>query len=305
MSLSKKIKIGLDETRILILGSQILLGFGFQVAFRQGFQNPTKLDASFAVAGVSLITLTVGLIISPSAQHRLVEEGRDTFRLLGVIRRYAAFALAPFAVALAIDVFLAAERVAGRLAGFAGAALGAAAGFFWYGYAYWKRSRGPHRQSGEPKGSAETAESTSLAKKIEQMLTETRVVLPGAQALLGFQLIIVFSEPFEKLAAAARGVHLAALGCVALAAIWLMTPAACHRIAFDGEDSEGFHRLGTRFLLAATGALALGIAADLGVVVDKLLNSAAAGMAAGGLSATVLLGLWLVYPLVLRSRKTR
>ena len=193
--------------------------------------------------------------------------GKNTFRLLGVIRRYAAFALAPFAAALAIDVFLATERVAGRLAGFAG-----------------RRSGPPPASSGTvmPIGSGtggrmgreagqgpeETTEPTSLGKKIEQMLTETRVVLPGAQALLGFQLIIVFSEPFEKLAPAARGVHLAALGCVALAAIWLMTPAACHRIAFDGEDSEDFHRLGTRFLLAATGALALGIAADLGVVVQ-------------------------------------
>ena len=141
MSLSKKIKVGLDETRILILGSQILLGFGFQLAFRPGFQDPSKLDETFAVAAVVLITLTVGLIISPSIQHRIVEEGKDTLRLVGAIRRYAAYALAPFAIALGIDVFLATERVAGRVAGLAGAALGAAAGFFWYGYAYWKRRK--------------------------------------------------------------------------------------------------------------------------------------------------------------------
>jgi hypothetical protein len=30
MELSKKIKIGLDETRMLILGAQILLGFQFR-----------------------------------------------------------------------------------------------------------------------------------------------------------------------------------------------------------------------------------------------------------------------------------
>ncbi len=115
-------------------------------------------------------------------------------------------------------------------------------------------------------------ESTPLDRKIEQMLTETRVVLPGAQALLGFQLIIVFSDAFEKLTAGAKGMHLAALGCVALAVIWLMAPASFHRIVYAGEDTAEFHRLGTRFLLASSLALAFGIAGDLGVVVGKVLE---------------------------------
>ena len=34
----------------------------------------------------------------------------------------------------------------------------------------------------------EEASSTPLHAKIEQMLTEARVILPGAQALFGFQL---------------------------------------------------------------------------------------------------------------------
>ncbi len=39
MSLSKKLKVGLDETRILILVSQILLGFQLQGAFRPTFEQ--------------------------------------------------------------------------------------------------------------------------------------------------------------------------------------------------------------------------------------------------------------------------
>ena len=42
-------------------------------------------------------------------------------------------------------------------------------------------------------------EHAPLHARIEQMLTETRVILPGAQALLGFQLVIVLSGTFEKL----------------------------------------------------------------------------------------------------------
>ena len=82
-----------------------------------------------------------------------------------------------------------------------------------------------------------------------------------------------------------------------------MAPAAIHRIAFDGEDSEEFLQLGTRFLLGASAALAIGIAADLGVVVDKLLDWPQAGLAAGVLSGVALLGMWLAYPMALRIRR--
>lgn len=302
MSLAKKVKVGLDETRILILGSQILLGFGFQTVFRPGFQNPPLHDRLAQSAALGLITIAVGLIIAPSAQHRIVEGGADTKRLLDEIRWCATWALAPFALSLGLNVFLAAERVTGTWPGAAiGAGICAAAAAFWFALE-WARMRTEGRELREKERDEPEREHTPLDKKIEQMLTETRVVLPGAQALLGFQLIIVFSDTFEKLPAAAKGLHLAALGCVALSVIWLMAPAAYHRIVYAGEDAPDFHRTGTRFLLAASFALAVGIACDLGVVVGKVLGSGAAGAAAGALSFTLLTGMWHAYPAWLRSR---
>jgi hypothetical protein len=73
---------------------------------------------------------------------------------------------------------------------------------------------------------------TPLTIRIEHMLTEARVVLPGAQALFGFQLSIVLTRSFAELSAAARAIHAASLCLVALAIILLMAPAAYHRIAF-------------------------------------------------------------------------
>ena len=58
------------------------------------------------------------------------------------------------------------------------------------------------------------------------MLTEARVILPGAQALLGFQLVIVLTGAFEKLPDISRLMHGLALLCVALSVTLLMTPAA-------------------------------------------------------------------------------
>ena len=70
----------------------------------------------------------------------------------------------------------------------------------------------------------------SLKSKIEQMLTEARVIIPGAQALLGFQLIAVLTKAFNELPSAFKYVHCVALSAVTLSVILLMTPAALHRI---------------------------------------------------------------------------
>ena len=56
------------------------------------------------------------------------------------------------------------------------------------------------------------------------------MVLPGIQALFGFQLIAVFNRPFFDLATADRLLHLAALLLVAVAIGLIMAPAAHHRL---------------------------------------------------------------------------
>src|SRR5712672_57448 len=95
-------------------------------------------------------------------------------------------------------------------------------------------------------------EQTELHEKIDAMLTEARVILPGAQALLGFQLAIVLTEAFEKLPLPVKLTHGAALIFVALSTVLLIAPAAYHRIVYAGEDSDAFHRIGSRFVTWST-----------------------------------------------------
>ena len=74
--------------------------------------------------------------------------------------------------------------------------------------------------------------SSQTKVKIEQMLTEARVVLPGAQALFGFQLAIVLTQSFEQLPSASKITYVASLFLVALPIVLLMAPAAYHRIVY-------------------------------------------------------------------------
>ena len=137
---------------------------------------------------------------------------------------------------------------------------------------------------------------TPLHVKIEQMLTEARVILPGAQALFGFQLAIVLTQTFETLPALSRMVHALSLGLVALAVMLLMAPAAYHRIVYAGEDSDDMHRVGSVLVTAATLPLALGLTGDIYVVIGKIIGPTI-GLAAAAFGLIVLIGLWYGYPL--------
>src|SRR5947207_9587775 len=73
----------------------------------------------------------------------------------------------------------------------------------------------------------EPAKATPLNAQVEQLLTEARVIIPGAQALLGFQFAVTLTRAFEQLPPGAKLAHTIALLCVALAVILLMAPAHC------------------------------------------------------------------------------
>ena len=154
------------------------------------------------------------------------------------------------------------------------------------------------------RGQSNERTGTPLQVKIEQLLTEARVVLPGAQALLGFQLAIVLTRTFEQLPKVSIVVHAASLFLVALAVIMLMAPAPYHRIVYAGENTEDMYRVGSVLVMAATLPLGLGLAGDVYVVIAKISGSFAIGSFTGGLAFVFLIGLWYLYPIIVARRST-
>jgi hypothetical protein len=297
MALKDKVKTALDETRLLILGSQILFGFQLNGMFQDAFEQLSPLGRALNACGYFLMAITVGLLIAPSMQHRLVEEGQDTQRIHRATTVFAPLALIPFAPSLGITFYIVLERHAGALlAAAAGGAFAVVALFFWFGIA--RMIKPP-----EKKMAAEKEEKTPLHTRIEQMLTASRVILPGAQAILGFQFAIMLTKAFDQLPPSARAVHIAALALVALAVILLMTPAAIHRITFAGENSERFHTIGSRFVVAAAVPLGLGISLELFVALVRVTQSPALGILGACAIGALFAGLWFVHPLLLRARQ--
>jgi hypothetical protein len=301
MSPEKRIKIALDENRMSIMGVQILFGFQLQAPFQRMFDAlPDGLKYASLVAFM-LLTAAIALLIAPSAYHRIVTKGGVEASLEHGITCLIDGALALLGLAVALDLYLAGEHIIGGWAGLVFALVfGFLAFAFWYGIALVHRAARSRKKEAHAMAKNTV---TPLEDRIDFVLTEARVVLPGVQALLGFQLVVILSEAFEKLPAAAALVHLAALGAVAISIVLLIAPAAHHRIVYGGEDSESFLGIATAYLVGATVFLALGIAGEWYLIAAKILKSEVWGIVGAASSALLCLGLWHVLPLIARSRR--
>jgi hypothetical protein len=306
--LKDKIQNALDEGRMLVLGSQVLLGFQYRSAFEPGFEKLLFSSQYLKLGALCLMLITIGLLLTPGAHHRIVEKGEDTHELHRFATKVMNCALLPFAVALGVDVYVSAERTLGLTSALMmGAVTGLVALFFWYGLELKRRGeREPNIREEQEMDREEEAQSqqgnSKIKDKIQHVLTECRVVLPGAQALLGFQFVTTLMEAFEKLPASSKYVHLASLVLVAVSIVFLMTPAAYHRIVERGEETEHFHSFASRMLIAAMVPLALGISGDLFVVVRKITGSATSAIGSAAVSLVFFYGLWFGLTVYRRGR---
>jgi hypothetical protein len=283
---------------MLILGAQILLGFQFRGVFSDGYEQLPSSVRYLDGLALALMVCVVGLLITPGPYHRIVEGGEDSEHLHRLATVIAELALFPFALALGVDIVITAGRIFGEAAGaVAGITVTAVAIGFWYGFPRLRKRHIGEQERAMTSDQTGKPSATPLHAKIEQMLTEARVVLPGAQALLGFQLAIVLTQSFGQLPGVSKTMHAASLFLVALAVILLMAPAAYHRIVYAGEDTEDMYRVGSAMVTMATVPLALGLAGDIYVVIAKIAGSPTAGWLAGALGLVTLIGLWHAYPL--------
>ena len=300
-NLGHKVKTALDESRMLILGASVLLGFQYRAPFESGFASLTPTSQYLKMAGLWILLIAIALIMSPGSYHRIVWQGNDSKDLHDFTTRVMDVALLPFLTALGIEFYVVVGRFLGQAGGVtAGTMTAAAALFFWYGPALVRRQKDRQKR-----GSSREMQRTPLKDRVEQVLIEARVLLPGVQALIGFQLATMLMDGFDKLPASSRYVHLISLFLMGLSVILLMTPAAYHRIVERGEDTEEFHRVASMLLLIVMLPLPLGICGDLYVVFRKATDSVAFSMVSAILMLTFFYGLWFGFTAYRRAQLTR
>ncbi len=299
--LKDKIENALNEARILILGGQVLIGFSYRAVFEPGFRGLTSFSRTLLTVSLGLMLVGLGLALSPASYHRIVEAGQISERFHRFLTVVLDIGLLPFAFALGAGMYVAGERLGNtRLAIVAGLLTLTAALASWYGLELFKRLReegrgrvsATVRPSGTMPNQLGEVQQPSLTEKIKEVLIEARMVLPGAQALLGFQFIIILMDGFNELPVSSQYIHFASLAASAICTILLITPAAYHRIVLAGEDSEDFHQFAGRIMLVSMFFIGLGSSGDFYVVCRKVTGSVPLSI---GLSAALLAffyGLW-------------
>lgn len=296
---NRKLRYALDEARILVLGSQVLLGFEYRAFLEARFEGLPDWARAAKLAALCVMLVAFAILLSPAAYHRIAADGEDRPDVLRLSTVALDLALLPIGLALGLDVAIAVLPVLGaRGAAAAGLAAAAVALGAWYGVT-------SRRAAARPSPPEPEMEPARLSEKIDQVLTETRMALPGAQALLGFQLAGTLVEPFAALPRTSQLVHVSALGAVTLAVILLVLPAAYHRIAERGEETERFLRVASGLLLAGLGAVALGLSADLYVVARKVLHGVGPAVAAAAGALVLFAAAWFGLPLAARGRRRR
>jgi Family of unknown function (DUF6328) len=218
-----------------------------------------------------------------------------------VTGRLSVLAMLPFALSIGLTFYVVLEPHAGSAFAIAARVLFfSSAILFWFGIEQFMKNTEEHMSK-----DGVHEHNTPIDARIEHLLTEARVLLPGAQAMLGFQFTIMLTKAFDALPDESKLIHVAALSLIAMAVILLMTPAAIHRLTFKGEDSERFHNIGSLFVVASAAPLGLGISADMYVAIAHATASPVAGAIMACLSVIMLSILWFVQPFMLRSKASR
>jgi hypothetical protein len=143
-------------------------------------------------------------------------------------------------------------------------------------------------------------EREELDKRAQHAIEEARMVLPGIQALFGFQLIAVFNPRFTQIPMQQQMLHYSALLLVAVAIGLIMAPAAYHRIVEQHGVSRFFVQLTSVMIAISMLPLLTAISFEIYILGHLVLDNDQASFWIAVAVAAFLVSLWYVMPLVAR-----
>jgi hypothetical protein len=112
-----------------------------------------------------------------------------------------------------------------------------------------------HDCEGDEAGRHETP-LERLDRNLQELLSELRIVVTGAQVLFAFLLVVPFNTGFVNIGPFQRGVYSVTLLFAALAAVGMLAPPAHHRIVFRCDDKRNIVFTANRLMITGLGFLA-------------------------------------------------
>lgn len=133
------------------------------------------------------------------------------------------------------------------------------------------------------------------------LLQELRVIQTGVQLLTGFLLILPFQSRFEQLTVLQETLYLVTLSAAVVATGFLIAPVSLHRFLFRRHARRATVDVAHRLAQIGMSLLGLAIVGVVALIFDVVLGPTG-GLVAGAAVLVVLLGLWVVLPLVIRGQ---
>ncbi len=139
-------------------------------------------------------------------------------------------------------------------------------------------------------------EEFALKDIVRNVLEEARMVLPGIQALFGFQLVAVFNNAFSSISSFDKSIHLVALLLTISAIGCLMAPASYHRQVHIHSGTREFVNYASKLLCIGMAPLMFSISLDTYVVSNVITSNAPLAATAAIASLIYLSILWYFVP---------
>ncbi|HEY1330600.1 MAG TPA: DUF6328 family protein [Actinomycetota bacterium] len=138
-------------------------------------------------------------------------------------------------------------------------------------------------------------------RRLQELLNELRVALPGVQMLFGFMLILPFSNGFSKLTSGERLVYFGAFLATTVATALFIAPTIYHRLVFRRHQLQHLVVVANRMAIAGTVFLAVALIGSV-YVITAVMYSPGLGIAMAACLAVGFGWLWFAMPLGRRRR---
>ncbi|MGV3615721.1 MAG: DUF6328 family protein [Fimbriimonas sp.] len=133
------------------------------------------------------------------------------------------------------------------------------------------------------------------------LLQELRILLNGVQVLVGFLIVLPFSEGFHRIEGNERWVYLGTFVCALTALIIFAAPAAQHRLMRPLPDRVRFKRFATRTVIAGLVPLSICLILSAHLVSQQVVGDQGASVVAA-LTTALIAGFWWIVPIAKRKK---
>jgi Family of unknown function (DUF6328) len=150
----------------------------------------------------------------------------------------------------------------------------------------------------------EETESERLDRNWNEILQELRVTQTGTQILTGFLLTVAFQDRFTDLDEVQVALYLAlVVGAIITTALGL-APVSLHRQLFRQRAKDEIVKIANRSLQLTLFGIALVLSGTIALIFDVVVGRTT-GVIVGGTTLVIVLVLWLIVPVLRRSRRVR